>query len=81
MAAEQAQGMFMLLGLWEMCVQPWFLEPIKARLPQATSNANDCLTERRQMAERAHRIFTLLGLRHLVVVNEASDVRGMQCAA
>ena len=33
------------------------------------------------MAERAHHMFTLLGLRHLAVVNEASDVRGMQCAA
>ena len=28
-------------------------------------------------AERAHGMFTLLGLRHLVVVNEASHVRGM----
>ena len=28
-------------------------------------------------AERAHSMFTLLGLRHLVVVNEASHVRGI----
>ena len=28
-------------------------------------------------AERAHGMFTLLGLRHLVVVNEASHVRGV----
>ena len=28
-------------------------------------------------AERAHGMFTLLGLRHLVVVNEASHVRGI----
>lgn len=28
-------------------------------------------------AERAHGMFTLLGLRHLVVVNEASHVRGL----
>ena len=28
-------------------------------------------------AERAHGMFTLLGLRHLVVVNEVSHVRGI----